>query len=360
MRLLSTQKFAEPTIEVECCIVDMDYLNPNLLELNLRVREAFSRSCGLSKEQMGICRWVATGMAYPSVSLSTSQKELVAGLEGAVSYAREHKLGDQVAAWCMAAAEDACLLEDPGPDRTVIEPIISEFLREYLPPSAKVLDVASGTGRFSRPLAAQGYKIALYDPAIPFLEMGLRKALAEGAGEKIRSLICGTFADLAKLEASSYDLCLCVGSMLYVDSRERSEQTLYHLARIASKAVVVEVASKHGLILQLGAEFDVSANAIKQIFTTGVTPAARPESCGIVYSCFSSNEFREVAQNAGLNVQHLVGFGITETPGLGTSEPISAQEALKIEILMQSQEYQEQMIDSFPSLLALCTKYSSY
>ena len=338
--------------------MDIECLNRNLLELNLRIREAFSRASGLSKDQKKTCRWLAMKMPCPSIDLSTTQKELVAHLEVAVEYARNHKLGDQVVGWCMAAEEDDSFLEEPRPARMVIEPIMSEFLLECLPPPAKVLDVASGTGRFSRPLAAQGYEISLFDPAVPFLEAGLRKAETEGVEEKIQSLICGTFTDLVKLETASYELCLCLGSMLYAHPRERAEQILSHLARIASKAVVVEVASKYGLILQLGAEFDVSATAIQQILTTGVTPPAKPESCIVVYSCFSSTEFRKLAQNVGLNIQRLVGFGITETLELGVSSPISADEALKIETLLQNQEHQEQVIDSFPNLLALCTKHS--
>ena len=113
------------------------------------------------------------------------------------------------------------------------------------------------------------------------------------------------------------------------------------------------MASKFGLILQLGAEFDVSANAIQQILTTGVTPPAKPENCQVIYSCFSSAEFHKVAQDVGLEIQRLVGFGITETLGLGASKPISVDEALKIETLLQDEE---QMIDSFPNLLALCIK----
>ena len=336
--------------------MDIEYLNRNLLELNFRLREAFSHASKLSEDQMTTCRWLAMDMPSPSTDLSPLQKRLVTELEDAVEYAGKRELGNQIVAWCMAAAENSSILEEPRPEGMVIEPIISEFLREYLPPPAKVLDVASGTGRFSRPLAARGYEISLFDPATSFLEAGLQKAEADGAGEQIHSLICGTFDDLRSLGTSSYDLCLCIGSMLYVDSRERAEQTLSELARIASKAVIVEVASKYGLILQLGAEFDVSAEAIQQILTTGVTPPAKPESCGVVYNCFSSTELRKVAEDMGLRVQRLVGFGITEALALNTSRPIPIDEALKIETLLQYQEHQEQIIDGFPDLLALCTK----
>ena len=332
--------------------MDIEYLNQELLELNLRIREAFSHASGFSKDQMKTCRFMAMKMPCPSIDLSTTQKELVANLEAAVEYAKNHNLGD-IVGWCMAAGEDGSLLEEPGPDRVVIEPIIAEFLREYLSPPAKVLDVASGTGRFSRSLAAQGYDIFLLDAAVPFMEVGLRKSETEGVRDKIQSLICGTFTDLGKIETSSYDLCLCLGSMLYAHPREQAEEILFHLARIASKAVVVEVVSKYGLILQLGAEFDVSASAIQQILTTGVTPPAKLENCQVIYRCFSSVEFRKVAQNVGLEIQRLIGFGIAETLELGASKPISVDEALKIETLLQDEE---QVIDSFPNLLALCIK----
>jgi len=335
--------------------MDIEYLNQELLELNLRIREAFSQASGLSKDQMTTCRWIAMNMPCSSGNLSTTQKDLVTSLEVAVEYSREHNL-EEVVGWCMAAAQDECLglhHEEREYDLMVTKPIISAFLREYLPPPARVIDVACGTGRFSLPLAAQGYDISLFDPAAPFLEMGLRKAETEGISRKVQSLICGTFTDLEKLETASHDACLCLRSILYAHPRKQAEQILYHLARIASKAVVVDVASKYGLILQLGVEFDVSANSIQQILNTGITTPAKPEHGRVVYSCFSATEFRRIAQDLGLRIHRLVGFGITETLELGTSKPIPVDEALKIESLLQNQE---QMLDSFPNLLALCIK----
>jgi len=336
--------------------MDIKYLNQNLLELNLRVREAFSHASGLAKEQMNACRWIAMNMPCPSSKLSAIQKELIARLEDAIEYAREYNL-ENVVGWCMVATQNEKLEldnEDANHDMIVIRPIISGFLDEHLPPPATVLDVASGTGRFSRPLAAQGYEISLFEPADSFLKLSFQKAESEGIERNIHSLTCGTFKDLAELETDSYDLCLCLRSLFYAHPREQAEQILFQLGRIASKVVVVDVISKYGIILQLGAEFDVSANAIRQILTTGNTPPAKPEHGRVIYSCFSSNELHKIAQTAELNIQRLVGFGITETLELGTPELISINEVMEIETLLQNQA---EMIDTFPNLLALCLKH---
>lgn len=168
-----------------------------------------------------------------------------------------------------------------------------------------------------------------------------------------RSASSGTFADLGKLGTGAYDLCICLRSLLYAQPRARAEAALCELGRAASKAVVADVASKHGMILQLGGQFEVSAGAIVEMLTTGTTPPAKPEHGRVVYSCFSSEELRRAAEKAGLTVQRVVGFGITETLEVGTSTPIAVDEGLRIERLLQAEEG---MLDSFPNLLALCTK----
>ncbi|UCC67705.1 MAG: class I SAM-dependent methyltransferase [Armatimonadota bacterium] len=280
--------------------------------------------------------------------LSAAQAELLARLEAAIEFARAEGL-DSVVGWCMAAAQG----EIPEGDLAPIIPIIAEFVRECAPAPARVLDVGAGTGSASLALAADGYELSLLDPAAVFLETAQKMAEEEGEAGSIRALICATFTDLEKLEPGSYDVCLCLRSLLYVHPRREAEEILLQLGRIAAKAVVVDVASKYGLVLQLGKEFDMSAQAVEQILTDGTTPAARPEHGGVVYSCFSSDELGEVARHAGLTVRRLVGYGITETLELGQAEPIPADEAQRIEALLQTEK---RMLDTFPSILALCTR----
>ena len=336
--------------------MNITYLDHNLQDLNRSLRAAFARVGELSADRARSCRWLAMEMPCPATDLSTAEWELVADLKTAAESAQEHGLEKNAVGWCMVAAQEERFgWRGEGPERNLKTsgPIIAEFLRECAPPPADLLDVASWSGKCSRPLAAQGYRISLFDPTAASLQEGWRRAEAEGAGSQIRSLFCGTFADLEKLETASFDACICLGSLLYAHPRERAEELLAHLARIASSAVIVEVASKYGLVLQLGAEFDVSAATVRQILTTGTTPAARPEQGSVVYSCFSSSEFRQAAWNAGLKVERLVGLGIADSLQPDARGPISPAEAAGIEVLLRDEE---SIIDAFSSLLALCSQ----
>jgi len=329
------------------------YLNRELRHLNLKLREAFAGAGELARERIQMCRRLAMGLPCSETDLTASEDELIARLEGVIAYARSRGM-QQVVGWCMVAAQGESV-GDSDYHYGAIRPVITAFLAEYVPAPARVLDIASGTGCASLPLATQGYELSLLDPAEPFLQSARHAADRDSVGDQLRSLMCGTFADLGELETESQDVCLCLGSLLYARPREDAEEIFQQLSRVAAKAVIVDVASKHGLILQLGATFDVSAQAIEQILTTGTTPPGRPEHGGVVYSCFSSDELRETARQAGLTVRCLIGYGMRETLELGTSEPLPAGEALRIEALLQRED---QLLDSFPSLLALCTKAS--
>jgi len=329
----------------------IEYLNVELQELNDRLRSAFSNARALSEEEMRICRWRALEMPCPAVELSEAQKELLAGLKASIDYAREHGLGD-VIGWCMAGAQGISI-EEPEKERDTVAPIIAEFLQLNAPVPAKILDVASWRGRSTLPLAAKGYDVSLMDLAAVTLETGFAQAQKEGVDGKVQSLLCGSFADLDKIETDSYDVCLCLGALPYVPSPQQAEQVISQLARIASKAVIVDVISKYGLIMQLGEEYDVSSEAVEQILTTGITPPERPEHGKSVISCFSSAEFKSAAERVGLNVERIVGFEIVESIMANVPGAVSAEEAFKIEKLLQSQE---EMIDCFPKLVGLFTR----
>ena len=331
--------------------MEIEYLSGGLGRLNEMLREAFASASGLSQEEGDACRWRTLGMLGGEAESTAGQEELVARLEAAVEYGESQGLAG-VVGWCMAAAGGAGVGGSEY-DSSVIGPALLEFVRTHAPASGTVLDVACGTGWAGGLLAAEGYEVAFLDPAESFLRRAREAVEREGLGEKVLSLMCGSFADLGDVATEGYDVCLCLRSLLYAHPREEAVEILRHFGRIAKHVVAVDVASKHGMILQLGATFEVSAEAVVQILKTGTTPPARPENGGAVYSCFSSEELREAAEGAGLTVHRVMGFGMRETLELGTGESIPAEEARKIEAALQREEG---MVDSFPSLLALCTK----
>jgi SAM-dependent methyltransferase len=300
---------------------------------------------------------MATGMPASDADLSAEQTRLLADLQEITHHAAKNRMDKNAVGWCLCAAQDEalCSLEDAlGSKTDPAKPILSGFLAQHLPPHATILDVPSWTGRRTRHLASCGYQVSLFDPSAAALDAGLRQAEEEGIGGAIRSLTCGTFADLKEIPSSSYNACVCLGSLLYVHPREEAERVLSELGRIATDVVVVEASSKYGLLFQLaGQGFEVTPPTVQQIVTTGTTPPAKPENGNVIYSCFSSSELRRALFVAGLKVQRLVGLGIGETLTQGLPGSAPTETALEIEKMLRDKA---ELLDSSPNLLALCTR----
>jgi len=308
---------------------NIEHASDDLREVNLMVRQAFESTAGLSSEELTICRrTVVHGIPAP-VEISEAQNKLIGNLQVCFELAQKRGLGD-VVGWCMAAAQPVGIIAD-GDD---IDPVVLDYIRSVVPPPAKVLDVASGTGRFSLPLAEDGYTVTLLDPAAAFLEAALQR-VGKDVAKNVESMICGTFGDLSRVASDSFEVCLCLGSIFYAHSKELAEQTLVHLGRIARRAVIVDVMSREGLISRLDIEgFDTSAETVKQILDTGVTPVASLENGRVVYTCFSLPELRQAISRSGLVIDRLLGFGGED--GMRDTD---------------DQEYRSEL---YPRLLALC------
>jgi len=332
--------------------MDIQYLNPDLREMNGRLRAAFAAAAEMPDEQIRHCRWRAMDMCPPNAALSASQQELVGELREIVGFARDRDL-EEVVGWCMAANQGLSIGAPPAE----IGATISEFVLSSVPPPARLLDVAAGTGRRSLPFATCGYRLSLFEPAAAFLEVAHQNAKTQGIGAAVENLICGTFKDLARVESKAYDVSVCIESLLYATPRQAAEDTLSNLARISSGALVVDVASKYGMLLQLGVEGEeVSAASIKQLLATGVTPPASAENGHVTYSCFSSEDFRSVLASCGLEVARLVGHGEPGILARATAELMPAVERNRIEGYLAADETP---VDIFPNILALCSKEST-
>lgn len=328
--------------------MDIRYLNPNLRELNDKLRVAFADTRGLSTEEVRHCRWIAMNMRPATTDISASQRDLVNDLQEIIGFAGRNL--DGIVGWCMAASHEPHLQGSPRE----IDAAIREFVLSHIPSAANVLDVAAGTGRRSLPLAEHGCRLSLYEPAAAFLHAAYRNATSQGIEKSIADLICGSFNDLPKIKDNAYDLSLCFEAVLYARHRRAAEDVLTNLARISSRGVVFDVASKYGMLLQLADEgAAVSAKSIRRLLNTGVTPPASAENGHAVYSCFSSEELLSMLNRFGFKVEGLIGHGSPGTLDEATSKLLSACERKRIEEYLQAEE---PPIDLFPNMLVLCVK----
>ena len=330
-------------------MTSIQYLNPALRELNARLRSAFAQADQLSSEQVRDCRWYAMGMLPAIVDATTHQQMLADELKAVAHFARSRGI-EGVAGWCMAA----CQYRNAEGSMSDIRPSIRDFIFAHVPAPAHIIDVAAGTGSQSLPLAAQGYRVSLFEPSCAFLAAAQDNATTQGVEDSVAELICGSFSDLSKIETDAYDVSICLGSVFYAHPKQAAEDALSNLARIATRAVVVDVASKYGMILALSAEGNLSGESINQILSTGIhSPPVNIKNGNVVYSCFSSTGLCDTLGRFGLRVEHLVGYGDSGTLDQATAELLPTSERSQIEEYLQAEET---LVDLYPNMLALCVK----
>jgi SAM-dependent methyltransferase len=289
-------------------------------------------------------------MCPVAAHVSTSQRTLIDELGSAVDFARDKRL-EGVIGYCMAAAQGVGIGNGPSDIMTDIR----EFVVSHVPAPARVLDVAAGTGRRSIPLAKAGYSISLFEPASALMDVAYESAREQGAEHAVTELLCGTFEDLPRIRDASYDVTICIGSILYAHPWKAAKEAIVNLARITSSVAVIGVASKYGVLLQLGSEgAEVSAGSIRQFLSTNVTPPASAENGHVVYSCFTSAELCSVLKDCGLRAERLIGYG---SPGILDEETANLLPESELRLIEQwRQAKDQQTVELFPDILALCMK----
>jgi SAM-dependent methyltransferase len=108
-----------------------------------------------------------------------------------------------------------------------------EFVRERVPPPARVLDVGCGTGALAGRLAGQSYEVVGVDPSAGMLEVMRERFPAlravQGSGAEL------PFAD------GEFDLSLSVATMHHIGDPADVHRTLIEMARVVRSGGAVLV-----------------------------------------------------------------------------------------------------------------------
>lgn len=111
--------------------------------------------------------------------------------------------------------------------------LVARALRTHLPAgSQQVLDVGGGDGHQAVQLARLGHQVTLLDPDPAMLKQAVNRLAAEP--EQVRSrvrLVEGTGEQAAALVGGGYDLVMCHGVLMYVDTPEPFVRDLVSAAR---------------------------------------------------------------------------------------------------------------------------------
>ena len=108
-----------------------------------------------------------------------------------------------------------------------------DILKEQSEP--KILDIGAGTGRYSVPLALEGYDVS----AVELVKHNLSRLKQKDAGVKAYQ---GNALKLSKFDDESFDLTLLFGPMYHLHSREDKLKALSEAKRVTRKGGYILVA----------------------------------------------------------------------------------------------------------------------
>lgn len=98
--------------------------------------------------------------------------------------------------------------------------ITCKALEEYLPESARILDIGGGPGRYSLYLAERGHEVALLDLSRANVEFARQKAQEQGV--ELSGYVHGNALNLQGFEDNAFDVALLMGPLYHlIDEKNR-------------------------------------------------------------------------------------------------------------------------------------------
>ena len=89
------------------------------------------------------------------------------------------------------------------------------FLEDHLPPRGHILEIGAATGRYTLPLAKQGYAITVVDISTIQIEFNRKRITAAGLGDSVNFVI-GDARNLREIRKHDYDAVLLMGPLYHL------------------------------------------------------------------------------------------------------------------------------------------------
>ena len=110
-----------------------------------------------------------------------------------------------------------------------------KYLKDYLKPNSKILDIGAGTGAYSIPLFEEGYEI----DAVELVKHNLR--VIEKNSKKVKTCL-GNAINLSMFKDNSFDLVLLFGPMYHLISEKDKLKALNEAKRVSKMNGIIMVA----------------------------------------------------------------------------------------------------------------------
>jgi len=109
------------------------------------------------------------------------------------------------------------------------------YIRKYLQPGMRVMEIGAGTGRYSHALAQQGWQVDALELVPHNIEIFREHTLP---GEPV-TVTQGNALDLSMFRNKTYDITLLLGPMYHLHTREDQLQALSEAIRVTKKGGVI-------------------------------------------------------------------------------------------------------------------------
>lgn len=120
------------------------------------------------------------------------------------------------------------------------------YIHKFLPLNATILEVGAGTGRYSLPLAKEGFNVS----AVELVEKNLEILRNKSIGEDNIRTFQGDALDLSRFPENYFDMTLLLGPMYHLYEKEEQLHALKEAVRVTKIGGVIMTAflSIHAII----------------------------------------------------------------------------------------------------------------
>ena len=112
------------------------------------------------------------------------------------------------------------------------------YIKKYLKPGMRILEIGAATGRYSHALAQQGYRVDAVELLQHNIDIFVQKTQP---GERI-TVRQGNAKDLHFLEDETYDLTLLLGPMYHLFTVDEQKQALSEALRVTKRGGILMAA----------------------------------------------------------------------------------------------------------------------
>lgn len=183
--------------------------------------------------------------------------------------------------------------------------IHTHYLKKYISPNQKVLEIGAGAGRFTQVLASLGAQIMVADISSVQLDLNKKFSIEYGFRQAVMDWQQADICDLSRFEPGSFDAVVAYGGPFsYVlDKRDLALSECLRVLKpegLLLLSVMSLWGSAHGF---LDGVLSIPPEANQKITSTGdITPVTFPGRQRNFMHCFRARELLSWLEKAGLTV----------------------------------------------------------